>query len=122
MSETKKTLVLGASAKLGRTSGEAIHRLREAGHEVVAVGMREESVGDVSIQTGKPHVENLHTVTLYINPEIQADYRDYLFSLRPQRILFNPGTENPELMKEAAEKGIRGEEACTLVLLSLNSY
>lgn len=119
----KKTLVIGASSKPGRVSGEAILRLREAGHEVMAIGVQEDKVGDVSIQTGHPlNMDDLHTITLYLNPNRQTDYYDYFLSLKPKRILFNPGTENPVLEKLAQQHGIETEQACTLVLLSLGAY
>jgi uncharacterized protein len=119
----KKTLVIGASSKPGRVSREAVLKLREAAHEVIAIGAQEDKIGDVSIQTGHPFImDDLHTVTLYVNPERQKDYYDYLLALKPKRILFNPGTENPILEKLAQEHDIETEQACTLVLLSLGAY
>lgn len=119
----KKTLVIGASSKPGRISREAILKLREGGHEVLAIGLQEDKVGDVSIQTGHPlNMDNLHTITLYLNQDRQIDYYDYLMALKPKRILFNPGTENPVLEKLAHQNNIETEQACTLVLLSLGAY
>jgi hypothetical protein len=98
-------------------------KLREAGHEVIAIGAQEDKIGDISIQKGHPlKMDDLHTVTLYLNPDRQADYYDYIMALKPQRIIFNPGTENPVLEKLARENNIETEQACTLVLLSLGAY
>ena len=119
----KKTLVIGASSKPGRVSREAVLKLREAGHEVFAIGAQEDKFGDVSIQTGHPFImDDLHTVSLYLNPNRQTDYYEYLLSLKPKRIIFNPGTENPVLERLAHENNIETEQACTLVLLSLGAY
>jgi len=119
----KKTLVIGASSKPGRVSREAVLKLREAGHEVFAIGAQEDKIGDVSIQTGHPFImDDLHTVSLYLNPNRQTDYYEYLLSLKPKRIIFNPGTENPVLERLAHENNIQTEQACTLVLLSLGAY
>jgi predicted CoA-binding protein len=119
----KKTLVIGASSKPGRISREAVLKLREAGHEVFAIGAQEDKIGDVSIQTGHPFImDDLHTVSLYLNPNRQTDYYEYLLSLKPKRIIFNPGTENPVLERLAHENNIETEQACTLVLLSLGAY
>jgi hypothetical protein len=119
----KKTLVIGASSKPGRVSREAVLKLREAGHEVFAIGAQEDKIGDVSIQTGHPFImDDLHTVSLYLNPNRQTDYYEYLLSLKPKRIIFNPGTENPVLERLAHENNIETEQACTLVLLSLGAY
>ena len=84
----------------------------------------EDKIGDISIQTGHPlnNMDDLHTVTLYLNPDRQTEYYDYLIALKPKRIIFNPGTENPFLKKLARENNIETEEACTLVLLSLGAY
>jgi len=119
----KKTLVIGASTKPGRVSREAVLKLREAGHEVFAIGAQEDKIGDVSIQTGHPFImDDLHTVSIYLNPNRQTDYYKYLLSLKPKRIIFNPGTENPVLERLAHENNIETEQACTLVLLSLGAY
>ncbi len=119
---TKKTLVLGASLKTNRYSNLAIHRLVDHGHEVVAVGLKEGNVSGVEIATKPIAFENVDTVTLYLNPRRQSVYYDYIISLRPNRVIFNPGTENPELYSQLQEVGIEVEVACTLVLLSTNQY
>ena len=119
----KKTHVIGASSKPGRVSREAVLKLREGGHEVIAIGAQEDKIGDLSILTGHPlNMDDLHTVTLYLNPDRQTEYYDYLIALKPKRIIFNPGTENPVLEKLARENNIETEDACTLVLLSLDAY
>ncbi len=120
--KSKKTLVLGASPNPTRTSWTAVWQLLERGHEVVAIGSREGRIEDVPILTGQPPLEGIHTITLYLNPTLQQPLYDYILSLKPQRIIFNPGTENPEMMRLAREKGIHTETACTLVMLSLGIY
>lgn len=118
----KKTLVLGASTNPARYSYMAIKKLRRYGHEVVAIGRRPGQVDDVNIEVLHPDIDNLDTITLYLNPDNQKPYYDYILEQKPHRIVFNPGTENRELEKLAKEKGIKTEEACTLVLLSIGEY
>jgi predicted CoA-binding protein len=122
MTENKKTLVLGASDNPSRYSYLALHRLRNLGHPVVAIGKRTGMVGDVPIEKEKKEWDNVHTVTLYLNPTHQKQYYDYIVSLKPKRIIFNPGAENDELFAIAKKNGISPIEACTLVLLSTNQY
>ncbi len=119
---TKNTLVLGASANPQRYSYLAMHRLSAHGHPVLAIGKREGKVSNININTGTPPFTNVDTVTLYLNPSNQKPYYDYILSLSPKRIIFNPGTENEELAALAEEKGIKVMEACTLVMLSTNQY
>jgi uncharacterized protein len=118
----KKTLVLGASDNPSRYSYLAVQRLRSHGHSVVAVGRKPTRVADVTVETDKKNFEEIDTVTLYLNPLHQQEYYDYILSLNPKRIIFNPGTENDELEALAKEKGIKTLEACTLVMLSTNQY
>lgn len=118
----KKTLVLGASTNPSRYSFIAMNRLSAYKHPVVAVGLREGKVGGVEIQKGQPQVEGVDTVTLYLNPTNQRPYYDYILSLKPKRIIFNPGTENYELEEMARRNGIKPMEACTLVMLSTGQY
>ena len=119
---SKKTVVIGASTNPDRYSYLAINKLRKYLHEVIAIGQKEGIVGDVTIYKTNPHVENVDTVTLYINPSIQKNYYQYILSLHPKRIIFNPGTENDELFQLAKENDIQPLEACTLVMLGTGQY
>lgn len=119
---TKKTLVLGASDNPERYSYLAINRLHNSGHPILAIGKTAGTVNGVEVITGKPFSEDVDTVTLYLNPTHQKAYYDYILSLRPKRIIFNPGTENPELANLAKANNIKPVEACTLVLLSTGQY
>lgn len=118
----KKTLVLGASPDPIRFSYKAIKSLLRFGHPVVAVGIKEGDVMGIQIEIGKPKIENLDTVALYLNPQKQKEYYDYLISLSPKRIIFNPGTENHELMQLAKKNGIMVVEDCTLIMLNTDRY
>jgi predicted CoA-binding protein len=118
----KKTIVLGASANPERYSNLAVRRLRNAGHPVSAIGRNPATVGDVEVITDRLAVTDVDTVTLYLNPTNQKEYYDYILSLHPRRIIFNPGAENPELEALASAHGIEPVEACTLVLLSTGQY
>lgn len=118
----KKTLVLGASENPARYSFEAVTRLRKYGHEVIAVGRKAAVVAGVQIETEPPVVNDIDTVTLYLNPTAQKAYYDFILSLHPKRIIFNPGTENEELEELAQQNGIAAIEACTLVMLNTGQY
>lgn len=118
----KQTLVLGASDNPARYSNMAINRLVGAGHPVVAVGLKEGEVAGVQIKKGMPVFDDVDTITLYLNPRNQEQYYNYITSLNPKRVIFNPGTENPELYKILRDQGIESEVACTLVLLSTGQY
>jgi predicted CoA-binding protein len=118
----KKTLVLGASENPSRYSNIAINRLTAHKQPVVAIGLREGTVAGVPIQKEKVPFEDVDTVTLYLGPPRQEEYYDYIVSLRPQRVIFNPGTENPEFYRLLQRENIEVEVACTLVLLSTNQY
>jgi predicted CoA-binding protein len=119
---TKKTLVLGASENPARYSNLAIKKLRDHEHPVIAIGKKKGMVGDIPVITAQQHFDDIDTVTLYLNPANQKVYYDYILSLRPRRIIFNPGTENEELYELALQNGILPREACTLVLLSTGQY
>lgn len=117
-----KTLVVGASENPERYAYLAILRLRKYNIPVEAIGLRPGKVQDVTIQTGKPQLTDIHTITLYINPKRQTEYYDYFLSLKPKRVIFNPGTENAELEGILQNAGIETTEACTLVMLSTKQY
>lgn len=118
----KKTLVLGATPNPARYAYLAVLRLKQYGHEVVPIGIRDGDIGGIKILKGKPDIEGVDTVTLYLNAERQREYYDYIFSLKPHRIIFNPGAENPELMRLANERSIETVEGCTLVMLSIGVF
>lgn len=118
----KKTVVLGASTNPNRYSYLAVNKLTSFKHPVVAVGRKEGNIGSIDIVPGTPQQEEVDTVTLYLNPTNQKPYYDYILSLKPKRIIFNPGTENYELEELAEKQGIETLEACTLVMLSTGQY
>lgn len=119
---TKKlTLVIGASENASRYSNMAIRSLRNHDHQVLALAKRSGEVGDVKIQTEFP-AEEIDTVTLYVGPAHQPEYYEKVLKLKPRRVIFNPGTENPEFEDLLEENGIEAVEACTLVMLSVGNY
>jgi predicted CoA-binding protein len=118
----QKVLVLGASLKDVRYSNMAIKLLIRYGHDVYAIGNREGEVDGVSIIKEHPIIDELDTLTLYLNPSNQQPLIKYILELNPKRVIFNPGTENPVLRKELDAAEIAYEEACTLVLLRSNQF
>lgn len=116
------TLVLGATTNPERYANKAIRSLRSHGEPVIAFGLKEGQVEDVMIETEWNPEWNPDTVTLYLNPERQEVFRSKIIALKPRRVIFNPGTENPEFIEELRKEGIFPEVACTLVLLSIGNY
>ncbi|MFM7078669.1 MAG: CoA-binding protein [Bacteroidota bacterium] len=122
MDSSKRTLVIGASIKPERYANMAVKILIEHNIETLAIGLKNGFIGEVEIQTGLPVLDRIHTVTLYLGSDRQKPYYEYILSLKPKRIIFNPGTENPVLMQLATASGIETLEACTLVLLRTGNY
>ena len=119
---TKNTLVIGASIKPERYSNKAINMLIDNDINVKAIGVKPGEVRGVTIEKDLISFDDIHTVTMYVNPKIQVNYYDYILDLKPKRVLFNPGTENLEFQEILEKNNIEVENACTLVLLSTNQY
>ena len=122
MQNSYPTLVLGASEKPDRYSYKAVELLHRHQHPVWALGFKQGFIGTVPIHTHWPEPGSMHTLTLYLNPQRQSEWIDHILHLRPQRIIFNPGTENETLVHRAKAAGIECLEACTLVLLHTGQY
>jgi hypothetical protein len=120
--QNKKTLVIGASTNPARYSNRAVNSLRNHGHEVVALAKRTGQVADVNIRTEFPVNENIHTVTMYVGPQNQPEYYHSIVLLNPERVIFNPGTENFDFIEKLESKGIEVIEACTLVMLNNGQF
>lgn len=118
----KKTVILGASPNPSRYAYLATSRMHKRGIEVIPIGVKTGEIEGIKIQHGTPSLSDIHTVSLYINPSLQKAYYDYILGLNPKRIIFNPGTENIELLQLAKKSNIETMIACTLVLLSTESY
>lgn len=116
------TVVLGASTNPSRYAHKAGLLLQEMNLPVFLVGIREGKIGDKAILTGQPAIADVHTVTLYIGEDKQAPLVDYIISLKPKRVIFNPGTENFTAIRQLKAVGIAIEIACTLVLLRTGQY
>ena len=118
----KKTVVIGASENPDRYANRAAHSLLGHGHEVELVGLRAGQIQGRPIQTGQPQLDDVDTVTLYVGARNQQGLGEYIKRLKPRRVIFNPGTENPELERDLQRAGIEPVEACTLVMLSIGTY
>lgn len=120
----KKTVVIGASPNRSRYSHLVSQMLHNAGHEFVPVGIRSGKILGKTIRDlrTRPLIDNVHTITMYLNPTNQRQWYDYILSLHPERLIFNPGTENPELGEMAEKRGIEVEYACNLVLLRTGQF
>ena len=118
----KKVIVLGASLDSSRYSNMAMKKLKLKEHDVIAIGSRIGEVEGIAILTEPIFINDIHTVTIYLNPMNQRAYYDYIRELKPKRVIFNPGSENRELELILNEKQILFEKVCTLVMLSLNQF
>lgn len=119
-----KTAIIGATTNPARYAFIAAQMLKDHSHEIVPIGIKKgEVLGEEIIDLRqKPHINDIHTITLYIGPQNQPEWYNYLLSLKPKRIIFNPGTENPEFYKKAEDEGIEAVEACTLVMLRVGNF
>lgn len=118
----KITVVIGASPNPERYSYKAMVSLKQKGFPVIGIGLKEGEVEGMKIVTDRPALEDVDTVSLYVGPHNQAAWTDYIISLKPERVIFNPGTENPALQAALKASGIEYLEACTLVLLSIGNF
>ena len=120
----KKTIVVGATPNQSRYAYLAATMLSEYHHETVLLGIQKGDINGNEIQDirQKPDIKDVDTITLYIGPQRQPEWYDYLLSLKPKRIIFNPGTENEEFENLARQQGVEATEACTLVLLRSFQY
>jgi hypothetical protein len=119
----KLTLVLGASPNPDRFAFKAIRSLQRRNLPVVAIGRRDVDLGNLKIRKGMPgDIGEVHTITMYMNAKNQQEYYDYILSLNPKRIIFNPGTTNPEFADTAKKRGIEVIEDCMLVMLNTGKF
>ena len=117
-----KTLVIGASVNPDRYSYKVVLRLLDSGIKVIPMGINQGNITDLVIVRPFEKQKNIHTVSIYIKPEVQKEYYKYIINLQPKRVLFNPGTENPTFSKILQKHNIYWENSCSIVLLSTNQY
>ena len=117
-----KNVVLGASSNHSRYSNKAVRSLLKRDHEVVPVGTKSGEIKELEIKTGKPDIPDVDTVLLYLAPNRQPEYYDYVIRLKPRRVIFNPGTHNPEFIELLKEKDIEAVEDCALIMLNSGEY
>lgn len=122
--EPKKTLIVGATDNPSRYAYMAASMFAERGMEFIPIGIKKGEVfgREIVDLRLKPDLKDIHSVTLYIGPANQEEWMDYLIGLRPKRIIFNPGTENPVFFKKASDAGIEVLPACNLVMLSTGQF
>lgn len=118
----KKTLVVGATENRDRYANRAAHSLLQRGHAIELLGLREGNIDGQPIKTGLPDLADIDTVTMYVGPRSQPALYDYIRQLKPRRVIFNPGAENPDFARQLRHDGIEPINACTLVMLSVGTY
>ncbi|MEZ5304666.1 MAG: CoA-binding protein [Verrucomicrobiales bacterium] len=115
--------VLGASANPERYANRAVRALLAAGHRVIPVTPAHGAIeGLEPVASVADIAEPVDTLTLYVGPDRLRGMIDAIAALRPGRVIFNPGTECPELAARLDAEGIRHQDACTLVLLSTGQF
>lgn len=120
--QRKKTLVIGAAENQDRYANRAARQLAQRGHAVELLGLRKGSIDGHPIQTGQPELTDIDTVTMYVGPRNQPGLYGYIRQLKPRRVIFNPGAENPDFARQLRNDGIETIDACTLVMLSVGTY
>jgi predicted CoA-binding protein len=122
MTQQKKTLVVGATEKRDRYANRAAHSLLQRGYDIELLGLKEGQVEGHLIRTGQPVLTDIDTVTMYVGAANQTNLYDYIRGLKPRRVIFNPGAENPDFARQLRADGIEPINACTLVMLSVGTY
>ena len=120
--QEKKTLVVGATDNKDRYAYRAARSLLQRGHAIELLGLREGTIDGHPIKTGHPDLLDIDTVTMYVGPRNQAVFYDYIRGLKPRRVIFNPGAENPDFARQLRSDGIEPINACTLVMLAVGTY
>lgn len=118
----KKILVIGASPKSWRYSYKAVRMLQDYDYEIIALGKTADRIGNTFIETQQKDWADIHTISLYLHPKNSTKIKEYILSLTPERLIINPGAENPTLEEDARKKGIEVIRACTLVMLSTGQF
>lgn len=122
-SSSERVVIVGASDKPDRYAHKAQLLLSQHGHEVVPVHPRLESIEGVPVVADLTQITGtVDTVTMYVGPAISQGLGDKLVAVKPKRVIFNPGSENPELEEKLSKAGIEVEEACTLVMLRTGQF
>jgi len=118
-----KVALLGASNKPDRYAYRALKNLLVAGHEVYPVNPALKEIEGTKVYAKLSDIpEKIDTLTLYVGPERNILMKDEIIALKPRRVVFNPGTENPALQEALQAAGIFPQVACTLVMLSINTF
>jgi predicted CoA-binding protein len=118
----RKTLLIGASPNKNRFSYKAVELMSQYGIEVIPIGVRAGKIAGNNIIMGFPVIKSIHTITLYISQQHQKLYYDYIISLKPKRIIFNPGSENPEFELILEREKIKFSYSCTLLMIVKGEY
>jgi predicted CoA-binding protein len=115
-------VVLGASPNSERFSYKAVKRLISNNYQVVAIGKSNGFIGNIPIVTGQPALNDVHTVLMYLAPYHQGEIFDYVISLRPKRVIFNPGTESPEFEEWLTSYDIEIVHDCSLIMMAAGRF
>lgn len=123
MEKSQRVAILGASDDPDRYSFKAFEMLKEHGHTPVPVSPKLKSLQDIPVVAHLSEIQGpIDTLTMYVNPQVSTALKKEILAVRPNRIIFNPGSENPELASELEKVGTQVVVACTLVMLRTGQF
>lgn len=123
MQKNEAVVILGASNKEDRYAFLALEGLLNRGFRVLPVHPTIKEIKGVPVFASLTNIqEPVNTITLYVGEEKSSALTKEILNLKPKRIIFNPGAENKTLLLEAKKQGIECLDACTLVMLSMNTF
>jgi predicted CoA-binding protein len=118
-----RVAILGASDRPDRYAYMAFRMLKDYGHEVALVNPKLKEIEGVPVVPALADTKGeIDTLTMYVGPQKSNQLINEIIALKPRRVIFNPGSENDDLIRELGLAGIHVVEGCTLVLLRTNQF
>ncbi len=120
--QNKNVAILGASDDKDRYSYMAFRLLKDHGYLPVPIHPSLGEIEGEKVFKSLSEAPSADTLTLYVNPKISSQMMADIIKFGAKRVIFNPGTENPELREKLHQNGVEVLEACTLVMLKTGQF
>lgn len=116
-------VILGASPKAIRYANMAQHLLMAKGYQITPVHPMLSEIDGLAVVNKLADVpQPVHTLTLYVGSARLEEMVGEILQLRPQRVIFNPGTETQTLQQALEAQGCECVTGCTLVMLKTKVF
>ena len=109
--------IIGASRDRSKFGNKSVRAHLQQGYEVFPINPQAGEIEGLQAyrSLAEVPVAHLDRISVYVPPAVGMQLLDEIQKQNASEVWFNPGSESPELLAAAAERGLNVIQACSIV-------